>query len=264
MNSKDRAVEAFKEYANLYDVKDIKIKLKIDHTYRVAEISSRIGAAVGADADFCWFLGLLHDIGRFEQLRLYGTFKDAESLDHAELGADILFHDGLIDNFPAEFFTIPGTVGGEQERKTIAETAIRLHNKLSLPDTLDEGTLLHCRVLRDADKCDIFRVLTEDPYDKRNERIVISSRSGTAAPARSDVMDCVMAHRCVPRTFERTEVESLISQCCMPFELEYPISRSIVAEQGYLEQLMNLPVEDEGMKAQLDTLRTEMKRAWGN
>ena len=64
--NKKAAVEAFREYSALYDTDDIKIKLKIDHTYRVSDIASRIGTSVGADGDFSWFLGLLHDIGRFE------------------------------------------------------------------------------------------------------------------------------------------------------------------------------------------------------
>ena len=98
--NKKAAVEAFREYSALYDTDDIKIKLKVDHTYRVSDIASRIGMSVGADGDFSWFLGLLHDIGRFEQLTQYGTFKDADSVDHAELGADILFKDGLIESFP--------------------------------------------------------------------------------------------------------------------------------------------------------------------
>lgn len=33
---------------------------------------------------------MLHDIGRFEQIRCFGTFNDGMSVDHAELGADIL------------------------------------------------------------------------------------------------------------------------------------------------------------------------------
>ncbi len=98
-------------------------------------IAARIGASVGADPDFSWFLGLLHDIGRFQQLTQYGTFKDAESVDHAELGADILFKDGLIHSFPS--FSVPELT----DDRLIAETAIRLHNKLALPGNLDEKRL---------------------------------------------------------------------------------------------------------------------------
>ena len=41
-------------------------------------------------------IGLLHDIGRFEQVRLYHTFNDGKSVNHAEIGVKILFEDGLI------------------------------------------------------------------------------------------------------------------------------------------------------------------------
>ena len=253
--NKKAAIEAFREYADLYDTDDIKINLKIAHTYRVADIASQIGTSVDADPDFSWFLGLLHDIGRFEQLTQYGIFKDADSVDHAELGADILFRDRLIESFP----NLSDTVGLENKR-LIAETAIRLHNKLSLPSGLDEKTLLYCKILRDADKADIFRVLTEPPYDERNRMIV--ENSADMGPARIDVMNCVHEHRCVPRRSDFTPFEALISQCCMGFELEFPESVAIVREQRYLAQLMNLDVSNELMAEQLKTLRTEMERAW--
>ena len=146
------------------------------------------------------------------------------------------------------------------DARRIAETAIRLHNKLTLPKGLDEKTLLYCRILRDADKADIFRVLTEPPYDERNEMIVSSSAEERLA--REDVMTCVTEHRCVPRRSDFTPFEALISQCCMGFELEFPESVKIVREQGYLEKLMSLDVRNTGMAEQLETLRTEMHRAW--
>ena len=259
--NKKAALETFKSYADLYDTDEIKIKLKIDHTYRVADIAERIGNSVGADSDFSWFLGLLHDIGRFEQLTQYGTFKDADSVDHAELGADMLFKDGLIKSFPILSFSGSHTSGKNgSDWKRIAETAIRLHNKLSLPGGLDKETELYCKVLRDADKADIFRVLTEPPYDERNQRIVAESSDGSVA--REDVMNCVHEHRCVPRRSDFTPFEALISQCCMAFELEFPESVKIVREQGYLWQLMNLGVVNAEVSGQLETLRAEMERVW--
>lgn len=258
---KEKALEVFDQYVNLYDVTDIKIKLKIDHTYRVAEIAEKIGGSVGADPDFSWFLGLLHDIGRFEQLKRYQTFIDRDSVDHAELGADILFSDGMIDAFPVDAFMLQRPGDDKYDAMHIIETVIRLHNKLELPSRLDDTTLLYCRILRDADKVDIMRVLTEPPYDERNERIVKDSGEGRTDLAGEDVMRCVQKHCCVPRSIVRTDFESLISQCCMCFELCFPISREIVRKQGYLDLLMNLPVADHRMASQLDTLRVEMKKA---
>ncbi len=244
-----KAEQVFRDYSEKFDTYDVKITLKIDHTFRVADIADRIAGSLKADCDFAWFLGLLHDIARFEQQTRYGTFKDAKSVDHAEFGADLLFKgERLIDTFP-QYSGIP-----DWER--IAETAIRLHNKLDLPNGLDKAAYLYSTILRDADKCDIFRVLTEPPYDERNMRICEA-----AAPARDAVMNCVRGHRCVPRTFEQTEFEALMSQCCMAFELVYPESRSIIAEQGYLDKLLSVGIGG-AAKEQMEMLKAEIRKAW--
>ena len=81
---RERVRETFREYTDAYDATDEKIKLKIDHTYRVAELCERIAKAERmekTEVDLAWLLGMLHDVGRFEQLRRYGTFSDADSID---------------------------------------------------------------------------------------------------------------------------------------------------------------------------------------
>ncbi len=249
--NKEKALSAFNQYTSNYDLTDIKVTLKISHSLRVADIAEQIGASAGADPSFSWYLGLLHDIGRFEQLKRFGTFYDRKSVDHAELGADILFHEGLINNFPEPEV---------DDWQWITETAIRLHNKLDLPENMDPETLTYTQILRDADKCDIFRVLTEPPYDKRNEGIVLASKDRTMAPARESIMESVYDHRCVPRTGELTDFESLIGQCCMAFELCFPESRRIAKEQGYLDILINLPLQDESLSRQMTFLRQEVTK----
>ena len=226
--NKHEAIKAFKTYVANYDSQNISIALKIAHTFRVAAISAQISQSY-CDPEFAWFLGLLHDIGRFEQIARYGTFRDALSVDHAELGADILFRDGLIK----KFLPVP------DKWLLIAETAIRAHNKLKLPTALNQETKIYCNVLRDADKVDIFRVLTEPPYDRRELDNLT---------ARSEVMQCVNEHCCVPRPEHDeapfNELEALISQICMAFELVYPESRRIALEQGYLKKLLNMLPEE--------------------
>ena len=105
---RQKALQAFADYVKNYDVTDEKIKLKIDHTYRVCSLCRQIAAQSGFDEneiEIAWLTGLLHDVGRFEQLRRYGTFVDAKSIDHAEFGADILFKEGkIIIFFPKRIF----------------------------------------------------------------------------------------------------------------------------------------------------------------
>lgn len=91
---RERVKWVFAAYTDRYDSSDGKIKLKIDHTYRVADICERIAKSLslsGKDIDLAWLLGMLHDIGRFEQLKRYGTFSDAQSIDHAHFGVELLY-----------------------------------------------------------------------------------------------------------------------------------------------------------------------------
>ena len=94
---REKAKKAFNEYAEKYDSSIEKIKLKIEHTFRVSELCEEIALSLKMskeDIDLAWLTGLLHDIGRFEQVRRYGTFNDAKSIDHGKLGVEILFLEG--------------------------------------------------------------------------------------------------------------------------------------------------------------------------
>lgn len=105
--NRKNVINAFAEYVRNYDPSDEKIKLKIDHTYRVAGLCQRIAESLGLsepEVDIAWLLGMLHDIGRFEQIRRFGTFNDVQSVDHAEFGADLLFKEGLIRKFAEGYY----------------------------------------------------------------------------------------------------------------------------------------------------------------
>lgn len=260
MIDKQRAEAAFHAYTSQYDSGNSMIRHKVEHTLRVAKNCERIAASLGLngeDVTFAWFLGLLHDIGRFEQVRRFGTFIDSVSVDHAEFGADLLFHEKLIDSFPAESLQ-------EQELRLL-ETAIRLHNKLTLPEALDDRTRRMCEIIRDADKADIFRVVAELPFEERiGTSKALFQEGGEASEA---VMECVMQHRCVPRAIRKNRFEGHISHCCLSFELVFPETRRIVRDQGFLNQLLaeygtdGKPLWNERERAQLRVLRGEIDAA---
>ena len=82
---RERVKQAFQEYTGTYDIHDEKIRLKVEHTYRVADISEQIAEKLGLseeDIALAWLIGMLHDIGRFEQLRRFHTFVDSQSIMH--------------------------------------------------------------------------------------------------------------------------------------------------------------------------------------
>lgn len=77
----EQAKHTFLSYANSYDTTNPRIALKLDHSLRVAQVCRRIAQSEGfsgQDCNLAWLVGLLHDIGRFEQLRRWNTFSDAQ------------------------------------------------------------------------------------------------------------------------------------------------------------------------------------------
>ena len=92
-----RILDEFKRYTDVYDSNNAKIKLKIKHTYRVAGLCREIAISEGLDmedAALAWLTGMLHDIGRFEQIKRYNTFSDAVSFAMQCLGRTSFFRKG--------------------------------------------------------------------------------------------------------------------------------------------------------------------------
>ena len=97
--NREHIKKTFQEYTDRYDSTNPKIKLKIDHTYRVANLCEQIAQSLelsAAEVDLAWLSGMMHDVGRFEQLRRYNTFSDAQSIDHARFAVELLYDEGLL------------------------------------------------------------------------------------------------------------------------------------------------------------------------
>lgn len=242
---------AFKLYTDKYDASDEKIKLKIDHTYRVADFSEQIANSIGLDAydtALAWTIGMLHDIGRFEQVRRYGTFMDAESVDHANFGADLLFKDQLIDFFFPE----------EDKLKpefALIELAIRQHNRYRVEDGISERELLFCNIIRDADKIDIFRVNVETPIEAIYN---VSTEELKSAPVAEAVMQSFFEEHCILRSLRQSAVDNIVGHISLVYELNFPISLSMVKEQGYIEKLMSFSSNNPLTQSQFEQIRNKM------
>ena len=99
-----KAKKVFKQYVEKYNPEDEKIKIKIAHIERVSQIAKKLAEQLNLDEEdieLAELIGLLHDIGRFEQARVYKTFRDKDSINHGEYGVKILFDNGLIREFIA-------------------------------------------------------------------------------------------------------------------------------------------------------------------
>ena len=272
MRDSRQAEAQFLAYASGYDTTDVKIKLKVDHTFRVEALCGKIAGSLGLNERDCGIArmaGLLHDIGRFEQLRRYHTFRDGVSVNHAQLSADILFQDGLIDRFvPApetDGRTIPGTEPGgrsvQKEREEyeeelrLLELSIRFHNAYRLPDALSDRERMFCQILRDADKVDILRVNTDTPmteiYDMPEEAFLTAEIS-------DEVYEDMLAHRDVNRAHTHTAIDFLMGHIAFVFGLVYPESLRLMREQGYLENMLHFESRNGQTRQRMERIREEV------
>ena len=224
--NREKIQQAFQKYTKAYNSENPKIKLKIDHTYRVATLAEKIALTVDdVDSDMAWVLGMLHDIGRFEQIKRYNTFSDADSIDHAELGADLLFKENLLSTFGVF----------SEEEKEIIEVSIRNHSRYRIQENLSESLQNYCHILRDADKIDIFRVNCETPLE---DIYNVTTEELSYAEVSEAVKQCFHEKHAVLRKLKETAVDNLVAHICLIYELVYPISPEIAKEQGYIDKLL--------------------------
>lgn len=134
----------FYQYVRTFEQTD-GILLKEEHSYKVSEECQNLSNDLNLDfmgKHLAEIIGLLHDVGRFEQYSKYKTFSDERSIDHAKLGLKIIKRNNLLQ------FYNPKT-------KKLILDAIRYHNRPVLPA---HDTIFFSKLLRDADKLDILRV----------------------------------------------------------------------------------------------------------
>ena len=148
-------VKRFYNYIDGFKEKDGNycklLKEKVEHIKRVSSNALFIANNEKWSKEDCQIAelcGLYHDIGRFSQYQKYKTFSDSKSVNHGEQGFSIIneYH----------FFDILE----EKEAESILD-AVHYHNSLNLPESLSENSVRFTNLTRDADKIDIFFMLTE-------------------------------------------------------------------------------------------------------
>ncbi len=134
------------------------LRLKQEHTRRTCgEMLYLAGRLALDDNDrrIAEAVALLHDVGRFPQFATYRTYNDLKSVDHGRLGVEVLDRERVLEPLRP------------QERDWI-RTAVAHHGRMALPVGLNGQALLFLKLIRDADKLDILRVVT-DVYRRRRE-----------------------------------------------------------------------------------------------
>lgn len=147
----------FDKYVSNYDMSDPDIYYKYHHSYRVMKVSEFLATKINLskkDIYLAKVIGLLHDIGRFEQDKLYNSFKDGK-FNHGEYGVIVLKETNALS-----YYNI------NQEDYEVVYKAIKNHNKFEIDSGLTEREELFAKLIRDADKLDILYALGNEKIKK--------------------------------------------------------------------------------------------------
>lgn len=247
---------AFRAYTAHYDMDNPRIALKADHTYRVAALAEDIARSLRLgphEVDLAWLCGMLHDVGRFEQVRRYDTFVDSRSVSHAALGVEVLFEGAA---GPAgggiRAYVDPSADDGA------IRAAVGLHSALALPEGLDDRTRRLCDIVRDADKIDILRVNHDSPVE---DIYPFGERELEASPVSPAVVDTFYRHETVPLAIRRHPADMLVGHICFVWGLVFPRSVELMARQGYLWDLLGRRFTNQETAATFAGMREHL-RSW--
>ncbi|MFP4562836.1 MAG: HD domain-containing protein [Spirochaetia bacterium] len=237
-------IQWFDEYVEGYytgvEEFDYNISLKHLHTHRVLKRAAQLAEHLGIETELrcrAETAALLHDCGRFEQYRRYKSFRDDITVDHGHLGAQVVRDLNLLKGY------------GPEDRRDIL-FAVESHNKKELPETPTRTALEITKIVRDADRTDIFRVIA-DQLDNKDDPHVntafwgLEDRNEISDP----VYEAVLSGRPVDRGDMRTRIDFLCMVLSWVYLMNYPQSLELAAETGQVSRLTaHLPDTERGRK----------------
>lgn len=227
------------------------IDMKVEHTRRVCQEIIDIGRSLNLSQKELFLaeaIALLHDVGRFEQYAHYQTFVDYYSEDHAELGVKIIKNNSVLINF------------NESMRDLIIRT-ILYHNRAELPKNETERCLFFSKLLRDADKLDILRVVTnyyQENNGKRNEALELN------LPDLPGISDNIYADLLAERIAEAKDLKTLndfkLFQMGWIYDVNFTRTFQLIRERLYLEKIQNSLPKTERVLRVYSKINTFLKR----
>lgn len=242
-----RAKRVFETYLDGYDRENDKVKLKIIHTYGVVEQSRELAERMKLseeDTSLAMIIALLHDIGRFEQLKRFDSFEPG-TMDHAAYGVKVLFDEGMIRRF------VSGDAWDD-----IIQTAIAKHSDFILEGIGDMRTRLHAKLIRDADKLDNCRVKLVDDL----ETFMGASPEEVGAQRISPkVREDALAGRSIYSPDRKTLMDYWVSYLAYFYDLNFRESLNIVGENDYVRRIFDrVPYTDPETRETMEKLREKL------
>lgn len=239
----DERKEQFRKHFEKYDITEPAIIRKYYHSIRVMDLAILIAKYASfndCDTEVAAIAGLLHDYGRFEQWAKYKTYKDKDSIDHGDLAVERLFKDNEIVDYKLDF----------NDYDEVYD-AIKYHNKYSIPDSLSKHNELLCKVIRDADKLDIFYLRTNKSFVKEGGDISLK------------IENDFFNEQCINKMDVISYNDEVISVLAMIYDLNFDYSFDYLDKSQLLEKMYSVLEDEKRFEKYFDYIDKYIKRRMG-
>ena len=219
------AIKEFANYTNNYLDIGHDSKKKTDHSLRVMKLCEKIAKSLNLNEEevfIATLCGVVHDIGRFEQLRRFNSFSDS-NIDHGDLGEEILKKNNYIKKYIQD-----------DKYKSIVLNSVKNHNKLVVDDSLTDYEKMFCNIVRDADKIDILALN------------IIGEVGGVEIKEKfsDDVYNNLINKKTISKKDKKTKGDSKAVILGFAFDINYKYSYEYLYEKGYFNKSIDVCIEN--------------------
>lgn len=219
MIDNEKAKQLFDEFIKKYDMNNPNIKRKYCHSLRVSSLCKEIANSLHLnkeEQDIAQLIGLLHDIGRFNQVTQFHTYNDKISFDHGIEGYTILKEKNYIDQYVKD-----------KDMQNIILKAIVNHNKTFIDSSLTEKETLFAKIVRDADKLDIYSIWLKENAYQHVDGYISESIYERILSCKVDYEDT------------QNELDFYVLGIGLIFDVNYQYSYQFLIEENYLNRLID-------------------------
>lgn len=207
------------------------LKLKEDHTRRTCDEMLYLADQLSLSDNqklIAETIALFHDIGRFEQFKRYRTYNDPRSTNHCLLGLDVLKKAEVLNEV-------------DKTERDLIEKAIRFHGQKQLPADLDDQCLLFSKLIRDADKLDVYYIVTQyyrqyqdDPHNFAIE-LELPDQPGYSP----EVIDAILQGRLIDYKALKTLNDMKLLQLGWVYDVNFAATLKRIKQNQFLEKLLD-------------------------
>lgn len=212
----ERAKQELIKYVEEQKIENPKAKRKLEHILRVAKNSKELAINLRLTEEqinLAELIGLLHDIGRFEQ---YKIEEKETKFNHGKAGVEILKKDNYIRKYILD-----------EQYDDLILTAVYEHNRYQLSKNLKPEQELFCKIIKDADKIDLIYEGAEVYWQKPKE--IQEIEEGKLS---SRMLEDVYQNKLADIRNKVSRTDEIVRFASYVFDINFPYSFKVLKENG--------------------------------